>query len=753
MLGTLTVLLSAQELPPLPPTPVLAEIPDPGALLPYRPFGFQAPSDGSVPLQYRGERVVNGPEGWTIERGALQSEDLLLLADHIQYNPVTGMLRAEGNIRLEGQGIRLRCERLAMDWNHRAGEAWALELEISPDWTLRSDHVAFASLKRWDFQKVEVSSCPQEKPGWSMTLSRLRLNLDKFATFNHAKLYVGPVPVLYLPWGTYPAKAKRSPGLLPTLPSYSSTLGLTLGLPYFQPLGDTMDLTFEPVFHSKENPLWGAEFRWNPAPAHSGTLLGHYIDQRTDGERRYRYQFKDLWQREDGWQFTADINQASDSLLESDYGQGVDNLGSTSFDSAIYLGKNFPLASLSFNVAEQRSFFTAQDDPFYQTGFPDTLRKQTLPEIQSRLYPIELGSFYLDAGVKGSRLAYRLEFDQEPNQVYTWDREDFFARLQGRLGQWGPFRADLQTLARFTHYGASLRAPLYDPAQAVSGTALSPDISPFLVDGKAIQRVLGSGRLQLSGPPLGRTFEHFSLFGYKGEVKHVIEPFFAVTRTSNPGVVARIPRFDDVDSRPGVAGSAMGEESLEFGLMQHYMGRRSQGDTFADLVRWKLSTKYFFQPILLSDGQFKKGWASIDSVFDAEPNDRLRISFRSSSDIASNTTDNSLSLELKSKEESQFRLAFFSAGISRFLVRQRGIQVGGLKRFLDDKLRLEFHMNYDYHKIVSSELALAFMTPCVATSVRYSHVALNTSSSLSREDRVDFVVSLRTLGDFKLFSR
>jgi hypothetical protein len=236
-------------------------------------------------------------------------------------------------------------------------------------------------------------------------------------------------------------------------------------------------------------------------------------------------------------------------------------------------------------------------------------------------------------------------------------------------------------------------------------------------------------------------------------MKHVLEPFLGFTLNSRSGVEALVPRFDDVDSRPGVDGSVMGEKSVEIGVMQHFLGRREKGEVFADLVRWKLSTKYHFRPILLSDGTFKQGWASFDSVLDAEPNDRIRVSFRSSSDIAENLRDESLSIEMKTKDENRFHLALFSTGVNQFLVRQRGIQVGGIQRFLDDRLRLEFHVNYDYHKIVSSEAALAYVTPCIATSVRYSHIALNTSSALSKEDRMDFVVSLRSLGDFKLFSR
>ncbi len=753
-LGTLSLALAAQPIPETPPVPGIAGLPDLPELLPYRPRPMEPESPPAEPLTYRGERVLNTPEGWIIENGAIQSNELLLVANRIQYDPKTGHLTAEGSIRLEGQGIRLRCERLAMDWNKRSGEAWALVLEIEPDWTLTSEHVAFAGLKSWAFERVHVSACPQDEPGWSMTMSKLKLDLDHFATFRNATLSVQRMPVMYLPWGTYPAKAKRSSGLLPTLPSYSSVHGVTLALPYFQALGQTMDLTFNPEFHSKENPLWAGEFRWVPEPTHAGSFVGQYIDQKVDGEKRYRYQFRDLWQREDGWQFTADINQASDSLMEADYGRGVGGLGAFSFNSAAYLGKNFPLASFNVQASETRSFFQVEDDPFYQASFPASLRKQVLPELQSRLYPIEIGNFYFDAGVRAGRLAYRLEFEgSTPTKTYDWDREDVFARIQGRLGQWGPFRAELQTLLRATRYGASLKYPLYDMATAQAGSTLDPSFNPYVVEGGSIQRFLGSVRFQLSGPQIGRTFERFHLYRYRGEVKHLLEPYAAITETTRSGVEGRIPRFDDVDSRPGIGGSVMGERSLELGVSQHFMGRATKGDFFADLVRWKLSAKYHFRPILLSDGRYTEGWTSIDSDFEAEPSKRVRISFRSSTDIQDGSTDNALSVDVRTEAASRYSLALFSTAINRFVVRQRGIQLGGLQRFWDDRLRLEFQANHNFHRFISAQVALAYMTPCVATSIRFSRIALDTTSKVSRENRYDFVVSLRSLGDFSLFNK
>ena len=53
----------------------------------------------------------------------MESKDLLLLADRIHYSQITGEIQAEGHIRLEGPGLRLRCGRLRMDWNRRIGEA------------------------------------------------------------------------------------------------------------------------------------------------------------------------------------------------------------------------------------------------------------------------------------------------------------------------------------------------------------------------------------------------------------------------------------------------------------------------------------------------------------------------------------------------------------------------------------------------------------------------------------------------------
>jgi hypothetical protein len=718
------------------------------------------PGVSRVPFDWRGERVREQGDVWILEQGAIQAEGLLLLADRIEYRIPEGRVIAQGHIRLEAPDLRLRSERLEMDWTRRSGEAWALQMDLPPTWTLRSDHVAFTTLRTWSFDGVELSPCPEEKPGWKARLSSLRVDLDGFATLWNARVLMGSVPLFYLPYALYPAQAERTSGLLPPKLGLSSAFGTTLGLSYYQVLGNSADATLAPEYFSKEGLLWGGELRWRPDLTHEGSISGQTIHQRSLDARRYRYNLKEVWQREDGWQLTADVNQASDNLVDADFGKGIGYLGATSFDSALYLGRSFTFGSLSLSAAEQRTFFFTKDqgDPFYSTDFPASLRRQTLPQGEFRFFPVPLlGQLYLDGGVRLGRFAYRIEGSATgTDRTFAWDRQDANTRLHGRLGQWGPFRADLELMGRATHYSASLSSPVFDAEGGASDTVVNPATSPFQVDGAAATRFLGSGHLRFSGPQVGRSFKDVSVLGYKGELKHVMEPYFGFTETSRYSEAGALPRFDTVDSFPGVNESASGERSLELGLKQHILGRPGSGTGFADLARLRIGTRYHASPIILSDGRYKKGWSSVDTDLDVEPDERLRISLRRSSDLGAGGSDNALSMDLKAKDGSRFNLAYFSTGINRFLVRQKGLQVGGIQRLWDDRLRLEFSANYDFHQkgFASSQAALAYVEPCVAYVLKYTHVALNTNLvSGGREDRIDLTLTLRGLGDLFSFRR
>lgn len=757
--GALPVLLAAQGLPPVPVWQPL-DAPTPAELLPLRPFQIErGPGNSRVPFDWRGE-LEEKADLWILDHGAIQAEGLLLLADRIEYRITDGQLNAQGHVRLEGPDLRLRCERLQMNWLLRSGQAWALQMDLPPTWTLRSSHVAFATLRSWLFDAVVLSPCPEDRPGWEAKLTGLKVDLDGFATLWNPRIQLGPVPVFYLPYALYPAKAERTSGLVSPQLGLSSEFGPSVGVSYYQVLGDSADATFSPEHFGKEGTLWGGEARWHPDLTHQGSISGMAIHSQSLDTQRYQVALKEVWQREDGWQLTADVNQASDNLVASDYGGGVSSLGAANFDSALYLGRNFTFGSLSLTAAEQRSFFTTatQGDPFYNPEFPASLRRQTLPQGEFRFFPVPvLGPLYLDGGIRLGRYAYGIDGSATtPNQSYAWDRQDVDTRIHGRLGQWGPFRADFEMMGRVSHYSGTLSAPVFDPSGGANGTEVDPATSPFQVDGSAATRFLLSEHLRLSGPQVGRSFEDVSILGYHGELRHVLEPYFGLTETSRYGEAGYIQRFDPVDYAPGVNASASGEQSLELGLKQHILGHSDSGGGFMDLLRLQVATRFHMTPIILSDGSYRKGWASLDTDLEVEPTDRWRVSLRRSSDISAGGSDDALSLDVKTQGGNRFNLAYFSTGINRFLVRQQGVQFGGIQRVWDDRFRFEFSANYDFRArgFASSSVDLAYVRPCVAYVLKFTHVALDPALMAGgREDRLDLTLTLRGLGDLFSFRR
>ena len=99
-------------------------------------------------------------------------------------------------------------------------------------------------------------------------------------------------------------------------------------------------------------------------------------------------------------------------------------------------------------------------------------------------------------------------------------------------------------------------------------------------------------------------------------------------------------------------------------------------------------------------------------------------------------------------------LAAFSAGLDRFLVRQRGVQLGGLQRMADDRLRLEFQGAYDLDRrsFTNAQVAAAWVTPCIGWVLRFSHAEISRLATSGREDRLDLTLTLRGLGDLFKFS-
>ncbi|MCL6609296.1 MAG: LPS assembly protein LptD [Geminicoccaceae bacterium] len=298
-------------------------------------------------------------------------EPVLLTADEILYDPGTGVITARGEVELSRGKRRLLAREVS--WSERegkvraAGEVVLIEptgdaffgdsLEVTGD--LATGVVdRFRALLRGvariagrrgtrttgtltTLEDAVYSPCPlcadgKSPPAWQIRARKVSHDrTTRDVTYEDARLEVMGVPVLWTPWFRHPDPTveRRSGFLVPTAGT-SSSLGLTLEVPYHWVLGPDRDLTFSPIFTTRQGVVLGGEYRelreigesrasgsvtWGDAyaragePARGKELRGHL-------DARGRYRPAELWDA------GFDLRLASDNTYRKRYGFGSEDV-------------------------------------------------------------------------------------------------------------------------------------------------------------------------------------------------------------------------------------------------------------------------------------------------------------------------------------------------------------------------------------------------------------------------------------------
>jgi len=298
-------------------------------------------------------------------------EPVLLTADEILYDPGTGVITARGEVELSRGRRRLLAREVS--WSEREGKVRArgevVLIEPTGDaffgdaFEVTGD-LATGAVERFrallrggariasrrgtreggtltTLEDAVYSPCPlcadgKSPPAWQIRARTVRHDrATRDVTYEDARLEVMGVPVLWVPWFRHPDPTveRRSGFLVPTAGT-SSSLGLTLEVPYHWVLGPDRDLTFSPIFTTRQGVVLAGEYRelrpigesrasgsvtWGDAyaragePARGKELRGHL-------DARGRYRPAELWDA------GFDLRLASDNTYRKRYGFGSDDV-------------------------------------------------------------------------------------------------------------------------------------------------------------------------------------------------------------------------------------------------------------------------------------------------------------------------------------------------------------------------------------------------------------------------------------------
>lgn len=249
---------------------------------------------GDVELR-AGEMQIDKPKQYVKSDGRIEYDDPLV---HVtgtggSYSAATGAEFKGAQFDLRARGARGASDSLA----------------LTPDGVLRLRNVTF-------------TTCPAAHEAWDLKAGSITLDTrNQMGTGRDARVDFLGVPLLYLPWVSFPLGSERKSGFL--FPSIGSTSnnGFQLAVPYYWNIAPNADFTFQPVEYTKRGPDLGGDLRFLSARQH-GELQWDYLPNDTlYGGSRSRVQLNDVAQLPADVRLTVDAQAVSDDLYFQDFSQ------------------------------------------------------------------------------------------------------------------------------------------------------------------------------------------------------------------------------------------------------------------------------------------------------------------------------------------------------------------------------------------------------------------------------------------------
>ena len=263
----------------------------------------------------------------------IDSSRAKIKADEAVLDSQTQTLKATGNISFEDANITVSSQSMQLN---RLSNELVLEQALyqlnSVQGHGRAEKIFLGQQTGINLRESSFTSCPVNDEVWRIQASNIEISRNQSrGVVRHARFYIKDVPVLYLPYFSFPINDQRQSGILyPDIARNSST-GLSIEQPIYWNIAPNYDLTFSPRYMTERGLQLKTEFRYL-TEQHTGQVNIEYLsnDQDLDSDTdRYFYRLVHNGQIGENWWVNADINGLSDDNYIVDLGSDYYNRADT----------------------------------------------------------------------------------------------------------------------------------------------------------------------------------------------------------------------------------------------------------------------------------------------------------------------------------------------------------------------------------------------------------------------------------------
>lgn len=315
-----------------PAGPATAPATAPGVTAPARPRsesrnfkeqGIDADSD-TFTFNLDGDAIFKG-------NVVVRQGDRTIKADELDYNRKTGAIKTQGHIdyvdsliHVTGSGGNYTPEGGAefkdaqFELRQRSARGSADTMQLTPEGIINLEGVRF-------------TTCPAADQSWQLRAANISLDTRaRVGTGHDARIDLGDVPIMYLPWMSFPLGNERKSGFLFPSLGQSSRSGAQLSVPFYWNIAPNADFTFEPDVYSRRGVDVGGDLRWMTQNEHSELSWNYLPHDSVYGDSRSRVRFQNTTELPGNFKFSVDATNLSDSQYFEDFAQSPEGT-STAF--------------------------------------------------------------------------------------------------------------------------------------------------------------------------------------------------------------------------------------------------------------------------------------------------------------------------------------------------------------------------------------------------------------------------------------
>ncbi|MCU7834160.1 MAG: LPS-assembly protein LptD [gamma proteobacterium symbiont of Taylorina sp.] len=209
-----------------------------------------------------------------------------LVSDIVDYNKITGVFDAQGNVVITKPGLILQGDMASYQTDERSGKIdnTHYQLPARPAQGVASSiHFKPGEV---NLENVTYSTCPAGDQDWVISADKMELYTEEgYGEGSHATIRFKDVPVFYTPYIRFPLNDERQSGFLMPHVGTSDNNGFELATPYYFNIAPDQDATITPQLFSKRGLMLGGEYRYL-SERHSGEIYAEWLNDSIYDDKR-----------------------------------------------------------------------------------------------------------------------------------------------------------------------------------------------------------------------------------------------------------------------------------------------------------------------------------------------------------------------------------------------------------------------------------------------------------------------------------